>query len=408
MARIFTPVFTSALILIVLLIVAVSLLAYFLTIAQADAKKANAAVATVNASTPGTITPASVYHNNTSIKSFLASNPPNLKVLCIGDSSVSQVSAATNFSRQSAFPKFLADVIYNKTGRQLSEDCWFGYDSTVGMDTKLQLSSNWYSDGTGGISAFGIGGYPASTTFNTSFMTYSPESTVTRVRVYLQNNSGNFNVFYNNSTSGTTIITANLPVVSGSVVVYTYTPSSQVKFVKIVSAGASNSTPVRIFGMCMDNGNDNVMVNAATDSDSGNWIGTAGKFSFLGDGLTTVAPNLVVIRLGATEMINGENINTMNNNITQLAKYVQSKNIQVLVVIPCWVGGSNDAAYITGLKSVLDTNSIPYYDSSVEFVDFNTQQTLGLTTNLQGSSSSITLSTLGNYRIASSIYGAFQ
>lgn len=386
---------------VVLSLAAIGVLSYFFVEAS---KKTNNLQNTVNAVTVTQTSPSapSNYHNVSTLRNFVQ-NAPYLKILCVGDDMFSSADSLNSYSRVYSAPSFLDDILQKRAGRSLSTDSFFGYNSAID-DGRVFLSDNWVPASLPSNN-FGIGGFPLYTSSATSTLTYQNSSTFrNRCQIYVIASSGNFTVYLNKATTGTVVTTSSLPQ-TGNIAVYTVTSPNLIVSCKIVTTGASSSKPCLIFGMIFDRADNNVIINASVDgSSSSDWIQNNYTTTLLGGGLAAINPNFVMMNLGAVDI-------NSNNQILSIASYVQkimtivnyitNQGIQCLVILPAWTGTSGEQQYQTALKSALDSNTIAYYDLPTDLVSYTAQQQLGYCGQ---DASTVSLSPLGNVRMAQGIY----
>lgn len=398
---------TFAFVIVILLAVAVAIISYFLVDTQKQLTDAKQTINTVNITTPSNPpTTVSPYHNINPIKGLINSSTRNFKILCIGDSSMASSDSASDYPRDRCFPAFLADLFRVKSQCRFSENAFFGADSVNKKDVKLYnglWNSEVFTD-----DKFGVGGYAMVTRNNSATLVYNIDSTdVNRVRIYVMANSSNFYMYPSlTAASGQLVNVSALPVAAGNIKVFTYTTSGfdRLQNIKLSATGATDANPVRIFGIVMDSSSyNNTIINASVSNNStttDRWIGTNGDTSLANSGLSAIAPNLVILSFGM-----GDATPNTANNVKSMATSIQSKGINVLVVIPGWTGNSTDSSVIADLKAKLDSASIPYYDLASDLVSYTNQQNLGISDPNATTSDHFT--SLGHYRVAQGVFGCF-
>ena len=310
-----------------------------------------------------------------------AFNQSGARMLFIGDNMMTGASSANTYdSRTSSLGNQLADLNYSVQNRNTTSQSFFGYESSM-LDKRVVFSNAWTTDSN---PLYGIGGHTMISKVSTGTITFTPDTLISysQTEVYALRTSAAFTVKVG-SNAAVTVTPSSLTPVAGNIVKQVFNNNNGISappVIVITTTGATTSTPVQLFGVsCRLNGIYEV-INCGIDTTSTQIITPSTPTALLGPGLTALAPNLVVIDIGAIDFQSSSQA-TYVQNMQNLFAFLTSQNIPFFVITPPWqtnVAESTQTAFVGALKSAMDASSIPYLDFQSEMVDLQTQQNLGM------------------------------
>ena len=341
------------------------------------------------------VVPARIYYKNVqntnvAMQGAIKGYQQGSRILFIGDnmmtggtaSLVAYDAKATSLARQ--FTR-LSSTVQN---RLTASENFFGYESTV-LDNRVVLSNNAWSADTNSLC--GIGGHFLVTSSNTATITFKPSAICysAQTQVFALRTSASFTLKVGDNAP-VTITPSSLTPVAGNIVMqslYFNNSASVPPVITITSTGASNATPVQLYGFSCNPYAALEIVNCGADLATTQIVNATTSTALLGPGLLALSPSLVVIDIGNTDFENNTPQATYVQNMQNLFTFLKSKSIPFFVLTPPWqqdVAMSTQSAYVAALKAVMDASSIPYLDFQGEMIDFQTQQSLGYSSSQPG------------------------
>ena len=366
------------LIFLVLLIAGVVILGVLYGQTTAQLQSLKSTVSTINVGAPQKNYYKNMKNSSAVVNAF---NQSGARMLFIGDNMMTGASSSNTYdSRISSLGNQLADLNYCVQDRPTTAQNFFGYESSI-LDKRVVFSNAWGVDSS---PLYGIGGHLMVSKVNTGTITFTPDTIIpySQTEIYALNTSAAFTVKVG-TNAAVTVTPSSLTPIAGNLVKQVINNNNSISappVILITTTGATNSVPVQLFGVsCRSNGFYEV-INCGIDTTSSQIINSTTPSALMGAGLSALAPNLVVIDIGAMDFQSSSQA-TYVQNMQNLFAYLSSRSIPFFVITPPWQQSSDQGtqtAFVTALKSAMDASSIPYLDFQSEMVNLSTQQNLGM------------------------------
>ena len=366
------------LVVLVLLIAGVIILGILYGEKTAQLQSLKTTVSTINVGAPQTNYYKNMGSNPALVNAF---NQSGARMLFIGDNMMTGASSANTYnSRLSSLSKQFANLNYSVQNRDTTSQNFFGYESSI-LDKRVLFSNAWGVDSS---PLYGVGGHLMVSRVSNGTITFTPDAIIpySQTEVYALNTSAAFTVKVG-TNAAVTVTPSSLTPIAGNLVKQVINNNNNIStppVILITTTGATSSVPVQLYGVsCRSNGIYEV-INCGLDTTSSQIINSTTPSALMGAGLLALAPNLVVIDIGAIDFQSSSQA-TYVQNMKNLFAFLSQLSIPFFVITPPWQKSSDQGTqkeFVIALKTAMDGLRVPYLDFQSEMVDLTTQQNLGM------------------------------